>query len=153
MRRRSLMVCLLGLLTLPTLPSTAQPVRTTYQAVTEPVPRLLDLAEQFSRSFVPVRVYDLSGPDSVQAGAEAVFAARVNVESATLPLRVRWTFGDGTTARSLVAPHRFARPGTYDVVVRIENPRSQAADTLRVVVTPPPVPSSSGTGEHDDDAR
>ncbi|RMH49760.1 MAG: PKD domain-containing protein [Bacteroidetes bacterium] len=86
---------------------------------------------------VPVRLHGVEGPARLAAGEVGLFMARANLDAASLPIRVRWDFGDGNTATSLHARHRFSRPGTYPVVVRLSNPHGATADTLFVVVVPP----------------
>ncbi|ARA92182.1 hypothetical protein AWN76_002660 [Rhodothermaceae bacterium RA] len=96
---------------------------------------------------VPVRLHTVEGPARLAASEVGLFVARANLDAASLPIRVRWDFGDGTTATSLHASHRFSRPGTYPVVVRLSNPHGTVADTLMVIVVPPedgrPVDSSA----------
>lgn len=95
-----------------------------------------DLAALVRRTHIPVRLYDLTGPDSLMAGEEGVFGASANIDTASLPIRFRWDFGDGTTASSLYARHRFEAPGTYSVTFSISNDFDEATDTLVVPVLP-----------------
>ena len=98
---------------------------------------LAHLTSLLKRPFVPVDVRRLDGPATVEAGQEATFAAHTNLDVATLPVRIAWDFGDGATATSLFARHRYAAPGTYTVVFTLSNARSEARDSLSVRVLPP----------------
>lgn len=93
---------------------------------------LAEVAALFKRANAPVRLYELRGPDSVAVGEAARFAAVANIGTAALPLRVRWDFGDGTTASSLHALHRYEVPGTYTVTFTIANDEGEASGTLEV---------------------
>jgi hypothetical protein len=86
------------------------------------------------RTFVPVDVQAIDGPRRLAPGESGLFSTRANVESASLPIRSRWDFGDGHTASGLSARHQFAQPGTYAVTFRIWNEQSTDADTLVVTV-------------------
>lgn len=106
---------------------------------------LHEVAMLFKKTPVAVRLYEVSGPDSIHVGQEGRFTAVANVETASLPLHVQWDFGDGTTANSLHTRHRFSTPGTYSVVFRLSNRYGTAVDTLVVTVVPAEVvpPSAS----------
>jgi PKD domain len=53
----------------------------------------------------------------IEAGQQISFSARVDGAAAGEDVRVRWTFDDGRSASGMRVRHRFARPGTYEVVV------------------------------------
>lgn len=102
----------------------------------DPAGDLAQVQALLTRSFVPVQIYEVEGPSTLQAGEEGLFVARVNIESATLPLQGRWDFGDGQAGAGLHVRHRFAEAGTYGVVFTVRNARSEASDTLTVQVLP-----------------
>ena len=95
-----------------------------------------NLTSLFNRTPIAPRIVQLHGPDSLRVGEAGLFVAAANVESATLPLRMEWSFGDGATAHSLSARHQYRRPGTYPVVFRVSNAGGAASDTLAVIVVP-----------------
>ena len=102
-------------------------------------PPVRSLAALFNRPApVPATVSRLDGPATLAAGETGLFTAFANIETASLPLRSRWDFGDGTTAAGLHARHAFAEAGTYTVVFSLSNAHGHDADTLTVVVRPPP---------------
>lgn len=104
-------------------------------AQTHDVP--LRLTALFRSSAVPVVIHEIDGPRTLPADEETVFSARTNLDVASLPVTIRWDFGDGATGRSIFARHRFAEPGTYRVALRLSNAHGTATDSLTVVVTPP----------------
>ena len=98
-------------------------------------PSLADLAGLFDdRPPVGARILRLDGPKAVSVDEETAFTASANVDVATLPLKSRWDFGDGTTRHGLATRHRFAAPGTYHVVFTLQNAHGADADTLVVHV-------------------
>lgn len=99
-----------------------------------------DLLALFKRPAVPVRLLGLTGPDTLRAGEPGIFAASTNIDAASLPLRVRWDFGDGVAVTSLHARHCFSAPGRYAVVLHLANAYGEASDTLYVTVLPNPDP-------------
>lgn len=97
-------------------------------------PSLSDLAGLFKRPAVAPVIHRLDGPRTLSLDEEAAFTASANVDVATLPLKSRWRFGDGTEAAGLATRHRFAAPGTYAVVFTLSNDHGTATDTLVVRV-------------------
>ena len=132
----SLLMACVALLLLGSFPGegAAQDVTSSY-AVGPPA-GLDDVAMLFKNTPVPVRLYEVRGPDSLQVGEEGHFTALANVEAASLPLRLQWDFGDDATANSLHARHRFTSPGTYPVTFSLSNRYGEATDTLVVTVVP-----------------
>ena len=60
-----------------------------------------------------------------------------------IPFPAQWTFGDGETANTLYASHRYARAGTYTVRLRLGNTEACADSASRqVAYYPPPAPDS-----------
>lgn len=108
-----------------------------------PQQNVSNLTSLLNRSPVPARLVQLQGPDSLRVGEAGLFVAAANVETATLPLRIEWSFGDGTTAQSLSARHQYRTPGTYQVVFTVSNDGGTASDTLTVTVVPAP-PTKEG---------
>lgn len=92
----------------------------------------------FRQAPAPVRIQKLEGPATLAVNEVGYFAAFVNLERIAVPFRCRWHFGDGNTARSLNARHRYDRPGTYRVRFSIANATGTATDSLLVRVTMPP---------------
>lgn len=145
-----LLVCaalfLMGLTGTTVLPAAAQAGHPEQVALWAPRDAFSDLLARFQDADRPVNVLGLEGPSSLAVGEEGLFVASANVETATLPLRFRWDFGDGTTAHSLSARHTYTKPGTYTVTFTAYNDHSTDTDSLTVTVgAPARVTASSGT--------
>ena len=74
-------------------------------------------------------------PDTLDVGESATFSALANVASATLPIWCEWDFGDGTTANSLHAQHRFFTPGIHLVTLWLRNEHGEVRESFTVRVT------------------
>ncbi len=88
------------------------------------------------RSFVPVEIYDIETPASLQVDQVGTFVARGNMGQASDPVTYRWEFGDGTFSPLLRASHSFSSPGTYTVTFQADNNESSDIETRTVVVMP-----------------
>ncbi|HEX7069700.1 MAG TPA: PKD domain-containing protein [Rhodothermales bacterium] len=86
---------------------------------------------------VPARILALNVPDTIEAGEPAVFAVDANIETADLPIRATWQFGDGVSANGLVAQHAYREAGQYEVRVSVANAVGSASRRHRVTVIPP----------------
>ena len=117
-------------------PARAQESVPTYSSLVRQIKHPAELLDLFKPPSLPPRLYRLEGPDTLKAGEDGLFAALANVETATLPLRAQWDFGDGTTASSLHVRHRYTVPGTYTVTFRLTNRHGEATDRLVVTVVP-----------------
>lgn len=118
-------------------PAAAQPHRTDPRYLVQPQHEITSLLSSLRQDFVPVRVERLEGPSVLKAGEAGLFQGVVNVESATLPLRCEWDFGDGTRASGLAATHVFEKPGTYQVQFTASNGRSLERGHVTVTVRAP----------------
>lgn len=96
---------------------------------------LKDVTTMLTRKPVPVRLLDVQVPDTLDVGESATFSALANVEKATLPIWCEWDFGDGTTANSLHAQHRFFTPGTHLVTLWLRNEHGEVRESFTVRVT------------------
>lgn len=86
-------------------------------------------------------VQSVNGPDTLETGESGTFEASIN-EEADEPLTYRWNFGDGGTASGLLANHIYNSTGEYAVRFEASNEGGSDADTLMVMVVPPPQPAS-----------
>lgn len=93
------------------------------------------IAAFLTTPFQKVEIRSVEIPEKVIAGELTVFAVSANVGTATLPITAEWTFPDGETKRGLSVTHTLESPGTYEVTVRVENPKSfqEKAVTVNVV--------------------
>lgn len=107
-------------------------------------------------SSTPPKVIALDGPNEVEVGNSATFAATVNEAEATRPLSYQWQFGDGSMTSGQTVSHVYEKPGTYTVTFEARNDAGAASQTLEVEViqpsTPPEVlaldvPSETQVGE------
>ena len=138
-KRIVLLMMIAGILSLLAVPpAAAQYTPIEHARIVEPTNSPADLIALIDRDFIPVEIHKIEAPESLAAGQEGIFAVHANVEAATLPLQCRWDFGDGATAESLVAAHRYEQPGTYRVrlVLSNGNGEHEAVDSLQVTVTP-----------------
>lgn len=96
---------------------------------------LKDVPTMLAPKPIPVRLLDVQVPELMDVGESASFSALANVENATLPIWCEWDFGDGTTANSLHAHHRFSEPGNHQVTLRLWNAHGEVREsfTVRVV--------------------
>ncbi len=62
---------------------------------------------------------------------QSPFEFRFKLHATTEPVRFLWTFGDGDDSPVAAPLHRYARPGTYRVTVRVELP--DGSNHLRAV--------------------
>lgn len=142
----SLLVACASLVLLGSLPGSAhaQAPSSVYSTTVGQPAGLDEVALLFRDNAVPPRIYGIDGPDTLRAGEEGRFTARANSDVASLPLDLRWTFGDGATAEGLYALHRYTEPGTYTVAFAVRNAFGKAEDGLRVTVVPACRSSASG---------
>ena len=96
--------------------------------------RLLDLLDDDTGE---VRLQGVSGPRVVRAGERVAFTVVANLESAALPLKCQWNFGDGTTTFELVGVHTFTKPGKDRVICTLGNNVSEDIEAFDVYVLPP----------------
>lgn len=61
----------------------------------------------------------ISGPERVAAGQTALFDAGGSTDADGAITAFLWEFGDGATARGVLAAHRYERAGTYDVSLTV----------------------------------
>lgn len=82
----------------------------------------------------PVAAFE---PDDDNPGVGQPVTFR-NLSGGQPPLRMTWTFGDGTTSDAVDASHTYQAPGTYQVRQVVENDfgRSEAFWTIRVGIAP-----------------
>ena len=74
-------------------------------------------------------------PSAPMAGAETRFYSHAqDVDSD--PLTIAWDFGDGSTGTGLVAPHRYAAGGTYQVTCTVSDGIATTSCTLTMEVQP-----------------
>ena len=137
-RRISLLVCAVLLLAAPSAAAQTPDA----SLVTQSQRSLSHLAAFVKQPAVAPQIRALEGPDSLHVGETGRFSAILNLETASLPLRSRWTFGDGTTHQGMHAPHRFAEPGTYSVDFSATNDHGTATDSLTVTVLDVPAASA-----------
>lgn len=103
-------------------------------AQTPPTPK--PLTALFKQANVPADVHYLDGPEQLRVGDAGIFMAVANIETASLPLRSQWDFGDGATASGLHTRHRYTTPGMYRITFTLSNEYGEDADTLYVTVVP-----------------
>jgi hypothetical protein len=99
---------------------------------------LRPLSSAFRASPIPIRIERIEVPHSVLVGDPFSATVLANVESASLPLRVRWDMGDGDVLEGLSIRHRYERAGSYSVVLRIQNPAGEEVRRLRIHAVPDP---------------
>jgi len=82
----------------------------------------------------------------INIAQETVFDAGGSVDPDGAIAAYFWDFGDGNTAAGAVAPHRYDKPGTYTVRLRVDDGSKVAnsldTDALTVFVNDPPVPEA-----------
>jgi len=79
----------------------------------------------------PVRLVEVVGPRTLEAGAVGHFRARVSDRSAR-PVNYLWHLGDGTLSVGALVSYAYATPGAYTVAVVARN--AAGRDTLKVPV-------------------
>lgn len=89
--------------------------------------------------FVPIEIYRLNAPTTLQVDEPGTFLADANFNQASDPLTYRWDFGDGTTSPLRQASHSFNEPGTYTVTFEASNDGSSDMSTRSVVVVERPI--------------
>lgn len=84
----------------------------------------------------------IDGPAQVAVGAGVAFDGGMSADSDGAITGFAWDFGDGATARSVLAAHRFETPGTYDVRLTVRDDagvaNSQASVVRQVTVSAAP---------------
>jgi hypothetical protein len=102
-----------------------------------------------------IRVEASATPVRVEAGEPIRFEATLTQAGAGQPVRFSWSFRDGAAAEGQRVTHRFARPGTYDVVVGATTPgdRTGGSDAVEVQVGEPKRggPDRRGGGDNEDE--
>ncbi|HLL54655.1 MAG TPA: PKD domain-containing protein, partial [Myxococcaceae bacterium] len=91
----------------------------------------------------------LAGPDArVCPGQRLVLDGSRSSDADGGPLRFRWSFGDGEESEGRQVTHAWAKPGTYEARLNVEDDSGTAcaasADTLRVQVNAAPVARAGG---------
>lgn len=112
----------------------AQATNPDYNAMVRQYMSPISLRTILDRNVVPVRILGVEAPDTMSVGEARTFAVRSNIETASLPFRSTWRFGDGTTSSGLVAQHAYDEPGHYQAVVSLENAGGRESRMLRVTV-------------------
>lgn len=120
-----------------TVQASAQPALPVHRYMAGEHVALKSVRAAVTDAFRPVYIRDVEVPDTVRVGDDRPYSVLTNVETATLPISVRWDFGDGRSANGLHVRHSFEEPGTYDVTVTASNRRSETSRTFAVVVRPP----------------
>lgn len=88
----------------------------------------------------PVQILAINGPTSLQTGTAGAFSGEMNM--ASMPVEIRWDFGDGNTSTGMPASHTFGRAGSFTVTMTASNACGMDSRTLAVNVTNPPVPAA-----------
>jgi len=88
----------------------------------------------------PVQLLAINGPSALQTGAAGTFSGEMNM--ASLPVEIRWDFGDGSTAMGMPASHTYSRAGSFTVTMTASNACGMDSRTMSVNVTNPPVPAA-----------
>lgn len=92
----------------------------------------------------------IDGPREVAVGAAVAFDGGMSADSDGAITGFAWDFGDATTARTVLAAHRFEAPGTYDVRLSVRDDagvaNSEASMVRRVTVLAAPVADVSAPG-------
>lgn len=84
---------------------------------------------------LPVARFDTPGTGTFFAPATANFDGTASTAHGGVPVSVySWDFGDGTTDTGGTVAHRYNGPGTYDVVLTVQDSGGQQATTTRRVV-------------------
>ncbi len=105
--------------------------------------------------------YAFAGPDvELCPGEEYNFSGDNSTDADDENLEYRWDFGDGITAPGKSAPHAFEKPGSYKVILSVDDLTGSdcgvAMDTVDVFVNSSPVAKASAItegftgGAHDD---
>lgn len=97
----------------------------------QPASRLLSLFDDYRGE---VQLHGIRGPREVTVGERVAFTVAANLESADLPLKCQWNFGDGTTTFELVGVHTFTKPGKYRVICTLGNHISEDIEAFDVHV-------------------
>ena len=66
-------------------------------------------------------VANAGGNRSIALGDTLTFDAGATTDADGDAVKFRWDFGDGATAETAKAPHRFERPGTYAVILTADD--------------------------------
>ena len=96
------------------------------------------LTSIFQRGVHPVYVLSVTVPDTLRAGEEGLFSVQTNIETATLPVTGKWTFGDGAVVNGLTVRHAYSEPGEYSIEAAVANPGGKRLVKHTVVVVEPP---------------
>lgn len=97
-------------------------------------------AQVFAKEKIPLQL-DVFGPKRLAPGDEGLYAADVRPEGLAAELSYRWDFGDGHTAETRVARHRYTQPGAYTVRLRVAGGGKVEERSLLTLV-PEPVQSA-----------
>lgn len=114
----------------------AQPVLDDHRIMVSEHTGIRAIGSLVNRPLQPVQILQITVPESIVAGEEALFMAQVNVAHATLPIRSSWSFGDGTDASGLSVRHTFSEPGRYVIRFSVSNRGGEDTRTLEVEVLP-----------------
>lgn len=108
----------------------------------------IELREKVIVNAAPQPVID--APELLAAGQTALFDAGGSSDPDGVITAFLWDFGDGTTARGVVAPHRYAEAGDYDVTLTVLDDaatgNSEQSLTRKVRVAAAPVAGLSAPG-------
>jgi hypothetical protein len=118
----------------PIFTAEGQPLRNDPMASVRAAQNIRPLAPLVRPAVVPILIDRIEVPRSVEVGEPFQLASLTNIGSATLPVKVEWDFGDGTTASSLFATHTYHKPGRYDVIFRVSNAGGQEVRHARITV-------------------
>lgn len=98
------------------------------------------ISQMLGQSDARAHIFSLRAPDTLRVGDEGGFSVLANIETAALPLRTTWNFGDGSTGHGLVARHAYREPGEYVVRVTLENKEGRTSRRHRITVVQPAGP-------------
>ena len=84
-----------------------------------------------------------AGPDQFVSSSEVAFDGAGSTDSDGSVSEWLWEFGDGATGQGPTPRHAYARPGTYEVTLRVRDdsgaPLNVARDRMRVTVNAAPI--------------
>ncbi|WP_239113360.1 PKD domain-containing protein [Shimia biformata] len=84
-----------------------------------------------------------AGPDQFLTASDVQFDGRASRDSDGAIARYDWDFGDGHTGTGPNPRHAYARPGVYNVALRVTDdsgaPQSSHRDTMRVTINALPI--------------
>ena len=103
---------------------------------------VVENSEGEDRTFVDITVEQrVIAPVSVftQSATEVLVGERVRFTSSALnnPTQHRWSFGDGSTADGVNSTHSWSEPGTFRVMLRVENEAGDDRSGVNITVVEP----------------